>query len=126
MGSHTRSTSADALSVVTLLQKTVDTTNRELEAGLSRTRLLALAFSSGGFSRLGLSSSFARHPECLRGGYRSKSREEEIWWWWLLVKNGAGVGAWKYEQVVWFHQLGLFVHALVTCDYIRSSVTSLA
>ena len=35
------------------------------------------------------------------------------------------MGAWKYGQVVWFHQLGLFVHALVTCSYIRTSVVSL-
>ena len=49
---RTRCTSTNTLGVVTFLQETVDTTNWELEASLGRTRLLALAFSGRGFSRL--------------------------------------------------------------------------
>lgn len=62
---HTRCTSTDTLGIVTLLQETVDTTNRELKTSLSRTRLLAFAFSGRGLSGLGLSSSLARHLQWL-------------------------------------------------------------
>ena len=48
--SRTRCTGANTLGVVTLLQETMDTTNWELEASLSRTRLLALSFGGRGFS----------------------------------------------------------------------------
>ena len=43
----------------------------------------------------------------------------------MLVKSRSGTGAWECEQVVWSLQLCLFVHALVTCCYIRSPVISL-
>ena len=74
---HTRRTGTDALSVVTLLQETVDTTNWELEASLSGTRLLGFSFSGRGLPRLGLSSCLARHSRCLYSSYEGKERRDE-------------------------------------------------
>lgn len=71
---HTRRTGTNALSVVTLLQKTVDTTNWELEASLCGTRLLGFALSGRGLSGLGLSSSLARHSWCLYSGYEARGK----------------------------------------------------
>lgn len=73
---HTRSTSTDALGVVALLQETVDTTDRELEASLGRTRLLGFPFGRRGLSRLGLSSSLAGHSQCLYSSYEGKGERE--------------------------------------------------
>ena len=71
---HTGCTSTNALSVVTLLQETVHTTNWELEASLCRTRLLGFALSGRGLSGLGLSSSLARHSWCLYSGHEARGK----------------------------------------------------
>ena len=57
----TRCTSADTLSVVALLQETVDTTDGELEARLRRTRLGLRRGITGGLARLRLAAALARH-----------------------------------------------------------------
>ena len=58
----TRCTGTNTLGVVAPLQETVDTTNRELEAGLCRSRLgLASGLAGGGLARLGLAAALARH-----------------------------------------------------------------
>ena len=50
---RTRSTSTDALSVVSSLQETVDTTDWELKTSLDRSGLLGLGgVGAGGLSRL--------------------------------------------------------------------------
>ena len=56
-----RSTSTDTLSVVALLQETVDTTDWELETSLGRAGLGLGGIAGGGLARLGLSANFARH-----------------------------------------------------------------
>ena len=57
----TRGTSTNALGIVTILQVTMDTTDRELKAGLGRARLgLATGFG-GGLARLGFAATFAGH-----------------------------------------------------------------
>jgi len=75
---RTRRTSTNALGIVALLQETVDTTNWELEAGFSRTRLLGFAFSGRGLSRLGLSSSLAGHSRYLCSSYKGKAGAEGL------------------------------------------------
>ncbi len=54
-------TSTDALSVVALLQKTVDTTDGELEPRLRRARLRLARLRGRLSSRLGLAATLARH-----------------------------------------------------------------
>lgn len=54
-GKPTWSTSTNSLSVVTLSQHTMDTTDRELETGLGRSRSLGFGIASSSFS------SFSRH-----------------------------------------------------------------
>ena len=64
---RTRSTSTNTLSVVTPLQETMDTTDRELETSLNRSGLLGLVgVDARRLSRLGLSANFSRH--CGGGG----------------------------------------------------------
>ena len=59
---RTRSTSTDALSVVSPLQETVDTTDWELKTSLDRSGLLRLGrVDAGGLSRLGFSANFSGH-----------------------------------------------------------------
>jgi hypothetical protein len=53
---HTRSACTNTLSVVALLEHTVDTTNRELETGLRRTRL---GFGVSGASLAALGARFS-------------------------------------------------------------------
>jgi hypothetical protein len=53
---HTGCTSANALSVVSVLKETMDKTDRELETSLGRARL-ALGFTC----RLGFSARLSRH-----------------------------------------------------------------
>ena len=58
----TRCTSTDTLSIVAPLEETVDTTDRELKAGLCRSGLgLARGFTRGSLARLGFAASLARH-----------------------------------------------------------------
>ena len=76
-------TSTNTLSVIALLQETMDTTDRELETGFGRTRL-RLCVTARSFTTLRFSSDFARHcnrVECsvdetldLSGGGRKKRR----------------------------------------------------
>ena len=62
---HTGSTSTNTLSVVALLQETVDTTDGELETRLRRTGLALRGRVTGGLSRLRLAAALARHcVEC--------------------------------------------------------------
>ena len=53
----------NTLSVVAPLEETVDTTNRELKAGLGRSRLRLAGSLGGGLARLGLAAALARHFE---------------------------------------------------------------
>ena len=54
-------TSTDTLSVVALLQETVDTTDGELETRLRGARLGLGGGITGGLARLGLAAALARH-----------------------------------------------------------------
>ena len=58
---HTRCTSTDTLSVIALLEETVDTTNGELETRLGGARLRLGGGITGGLARLGLAAALARH-----------------------------------------------------------------
>ena len=57
----TRSAGTDTLSVVALLQETVDTTDGELETRLRGARLRLGGGITGGLARLGLAAALARH-----------------------------------------------------------------
>jgi hypothetical protein len=57
---HTWCTCTNTLCVVTLLQQTVDTTDRELETGFGRARL-GFAFTACSLAALGFAANFARH-----------------------------------------------------------------
>ena len=57
-------TSTDTLSVVALLQETVDTTDGELETRLRGARLRLGGGITGGLARLGLAAALARHCCC--------------------------------------------------------------
>jgi len=66
---RTRSTGTNALSVVSSLQETVDTTDRELETSLDRSGLLGLGrVGARGLSGLGFSANFSRHCSGVEGG----------------------------------------------------------
>ena len=58
---HTGGARDDALRVVATLEETVDTTNRELEAGLRRAGLRLARGLGGGLAGLGLARTLARH-----------------------------------------------------------------
>ena len=60
-------TSTDTLGVVATLEKTVNTANRELEAGLGRSRLRLAGSVSGRLARLGLAAALARHFDLSSG-----------------------------------------------------------
>ena len=80
---RTGSTGTDTLSIVALLQETVDTTDWELETSLGRSRLLGLVgIDARRLSGLGLSANFARH-----------FRDEvvcSVEWCWLKRKEECG------------------------------------
>ena len=54
-------TGTDTLGVVASLEETVDTTDRELKAGLRRARLGLASGIGGGLAGLGLAATLARH-----------------------------------------------------------------
>ena len=68
-------TSTDTLSVVALLQETVDTTDGELETRLRGARLGLGGGITGGLARLGLAAALARHVEWLIGCGSGGGRE---------------------------------------------------
>ena len=89
----TWSTSTDTLSVVALLQQTVDTTDGELKTGFGRARLglSRSAFADSSLARLGFSANFSRHCDvvgCGGGGVR-------LWWlwWWRWIEKQILCGA---------------------------------